>query len=190
MLSEYILDDMTIVAVISSPRKNGNTATIVKAIADSARANGKDVIVYSLNEMKHKMGCQGCRACKKKGYCTFKDDVSPVLDAIRDCEALIVSSPVYMNNFCSQYRTLADRFYSFVSDPNKTVNIAPGKKCVCVTSTGATGAEELALRMENQLKRYGFVPSGRIAFVSPNAGKTAQDDAEVMAKAAEIGRNL
>lgn len=181
---------MTIVAIISSPRKNGNTATLVRAVAKSAEANGKEVKIFSLNELPRKMGCQACKACKKTGRCVFKDDVTPVLDAIRECEGVIVSSPVYMNNFCFQYRALADRFYGFVSDPNKTLNIVPGKKCVCITSAGAFGAEELADRMEKQMKRYGFESVGKIAYVSPDGGKTAAEDSEVLKLAEEIGKRF
>ena len=77
---------MTIVAVISSPERGGNTDTVVNAIARSAQENGKDVKVFYLNPMTSRKGCQACFACKSKGKCVQNDDLTPVLDAIRDAE--------------------------------------------------------------------------------------------------------
>ena len=58
---------MSIVAIVSSPRKNANTDFLVNAVAEGAKENGKDVQTFYLNTLKDKKGCQGCDACKKNG---------------------------------------------------------------------------------------------------------------------------
>ena len=79
-------DSMTIVAVISTPEKNGNTEAVVNKIAESAKANGQDVKTFYLNPMTNRKGCQACFGCKAKGRCVQNDDLTPVLDAIREAE--------------------------------------------------------------------------------------------------------
>ncbi|MBQ7701218.1 MAG: flavodoxin family protein, partial [Candidatus Methanomethylophilaceae archaeon] len=80
-----------IVAIVSSPRKNANTDFLVNTAANAAKENGNDVEIFYLNTMTNKKGCQGCDACKKNGgSCITKDDLTPVLDAIRDADGVIL----------------------------------------------------------------------------------------------------
>ena len=65
-----------------SPRKNGNTAQLLKRAMDGAREAGAEVELVNLYDrsMNYK-GCMSCFACKlkggKKGVCSFKDDLQP-----------------------------------------------------------------------------------------------------------------
>lgn len=124
---------MAIVAIITTPEKKGNTPAIVKAIADSAAANGKEVKCFSINEMANRKGCQACFGCKGAGHCVVKDDLTPVLDAIRDAEGIILSTPVYFGEACAQYRLLEDRFFGFL-DGAFQLNMPAGKKVAIVTA--------------------------------------------------------
>lgn len=65
--------------------------------------------------------------CKKAGKCIKKDNLTPILDAIASCDGLVISTPDYFGQPCSQYRTLEDRFYGFLG-PNFELNIKPNKK--------------------------------------------------------------
>ena len=119
-------DSMTIVAVISTPEKNGNTEAVVNKIAESAKANGQDVKTFYLNPMTNRKGCQACFACKAKGRCVQNDDLTPVLDAIREADGIILSTPVYFGEACGQYRLLEDRFFGFL-DGSFNLNMPAGK---------------------------------------------------------------
>lgn len=177
----------SIVAIISSPRKGGNCDTVVNAIADSAMKNGKKVQIFYLNPMTNRKGCQGCNACKKSGRCITKDDLSEVIDAIRESEGVILSSPVYFGEACGQYRLLEDRFYSFLNG-DFSPNIAAGKKVAIVTSCGMGGANELADKMEKVVRDFlKFEPIGKIAVYNGNPLDTAKNSKEIMDQAAELG---
>lgn len=177
-------------AVISSPRKGGNCDTVVNAIADSAKENGKDVKIFYLNPMTDRKGCQGCNGCKKAGRCVAKDDLTPVLDAIRDSESVVLSSPVYFGEACGQYRLLEDRFYSFING-DFSPNISTGKKVAIVTSCGSAGAQELADRLEGVMVNYlKFNSVGKIVITGGNSPDTAKNNKDIMSKAKEIGKKI
>jgi len=181
---------MSIVAVISSPRKGGNCDTVVNAIVDSAKANGKDVKVFYLNPMTNRKGCQACNGCKKAGRCIVHDDLTPVLDAIRDSEGVILSSPVYFREACGQYRLLEDRFFSFLN-ADFSLNIKPGKKVAIVTSCGGSGAQELADKIEGVMCGFmKFEPVGKIVITGGNALDTAKNNKEIMSMAKDIGKKF
>ena len=172
---------MSIVAIVSSPRKNANTDFLVNAVAEGAKENGKDVQTFYLNTLKDKKGCQGCDACKKNGgTCVTKDDLTPVLDAIRDAEGIVLSSPVYFGEACGQYRMLEDRLYGFLK-ADFSVSF----------EAGCAGAGVLAAKSEGTMKNYlKCEPIGKIAVVTHNDRKFSENDADLVAQAKALGRKF
>ena len=57
-------------------------------------------------------GCISCFGCKKekfKGHCVCKDGLTPVLDAIRESDGLIIGSPNYLSEMTASFRALYER---------------------------------------------------------------------------------
>lgn len=182
---------MTIVGIISSPHKNGPTAYAVSAILDAAKADGKDVQVFYINPMANRKGCQGCNGCKRNGgSCVIKDDLTPVLEAVRGADSIVVSAPVYFGEACGQYRLFEDRLYGFLK-ADFSCSLAPGKKVAAVVAAGSAGADELADKMLGVLKNYfKFEPVGKIAMVTGNAMDYAEKSDDVKAQCAAIAKKL
>lgn len=179
-----------IVAVVSTPQKGANTDFLVNKAAEAAKKNGNDVQVFSLNGMANKKGCQGCGACKKTGKCVTKDDLAPVIDAIREADGLIISSPVYFGEPCGQYRMLEDRFFSFLN-ADFSLNINAGKKVAVITAAGSAGADKLADRMEGVMKGFFKCESvGKLSIVTANDPKFAETHPEVIAEAEALGKKF
>ena len=96
----------------ASPRKNWNTAQMLKSAqkgAESAGAETEYIDLYDLNYT----GCRACLACKLKDgrrcHCFWKDDLSPVLDRIFATDALIIGSPIFLGDTTSQFHALLER---------------------------------------------------------------------------------
>jgi len=182
---------MAIVAIKSSPRKSGNSEALVNAMIEGARANGKEVIEFRLNGMGNAKGCQACMACKRSVGCITKDDNGKILEAIRDSEGVILSSPCYFGEVNGQFKLLEDRFYSFIN-ADFSPNIAPGKKVAVVVTCGGgyDGAKAMADKLEGTMSgMLGFVPVGKIvAAFSPT--ESAADNANLIAEAKAIGNKL
>ncbi len=104
---------MKIVCLNGSPRKNGNSTALSNAFTAKAKDMGAQVTTYYLNTMNFK-GCQACKGCKtKQDSCILKDDLTPVLEDIRDAQALVVATPVYFADVTSQTNQFIHRSYSF-----------------------------------------------------------------------------
>jgi multimeric flavodoxin WrbA len=95
----------------ASPRKNGNTMKLLKAVkegAESANAEAKIVHLYDLNFK----GCVSCLECKKKGFpggCFMEDDLTKYLKEAYDVTGLAIGTPIYIGNFSSSYYALYER---------------------------------------------------------------------------------
>ena len=176
-----------IVAVVSSPRKDANSETLLKAAVAAAEGKGNEVKIFNVATMKDRRGCIACGGCKKAGKCVLKDEITPVLDAIRDADGVILSTAVYFGQPTGQYRLLEDRFFSFI-DATFTPNIAAGKKLGVIVTAGSAGSEDIANQIIGRMVNFfKFEPLGSVTYNDGNPPHNAEQNPELLKKAAELG---
>ncbi len=97
-----------------SPRKNWNTAMLLKEAQKGAESVGAETEYIDLFDLTY-TGCRSCLACKRKDAercrCYWKDDLSPVIDRIFSADALIIGSPIYLGDITSQVHGLIERLH-------------------------------------------------------------------------------
>ena len=97
-----------------SPRKNWNTAMMLKEAKKGAESVGAETEYIDLFDLSY-TGCRSCLACKRKGAdrckCFWKDDLSPLIDRIFAADALIIGSPIYLGDITSQVHGLIERLH-------------------------------------------------------------------------------
>lgn len=97
-----------------SPRKNGNTAKLLKRAMDGAKEAGAEVELVNLYDRNlNYKGCMSCFACKlkggKKGVCSFKDDLLPILQKAVEADVLVCGSPNYCGYPSAALRAFMER---------------------------------------------------------------------------------
>ena len=101
-----------IVAVNAGPRMGWNTETLIAEASMGAESAGATVERFDLFRLEKYTGCISCFGCKKekfKGRCVCKDGLTPVLDAIRESDGLIIGSPNYLSEMTASFRALYER---------------------------------------------------------------------------------
>ena len=101
-----------IIAVNAGPRKGWNTDTLIIEAAKGAESAGAVVERFDLFRLDKYTGCISCFGCKKeknKGHCICRDGLTPVLDAIRESDGLIIGSPNYLSEMTASFRALYER---------------------------------------------------------------------------------
>ena len=101
-----------IVVVNAGPRKGWNTDTLLTEASKGAESAGAEVERFDLFSLDRYTGCVSCFGCKKeanKGHCVCRDALTPVLDAIREADGVIVGSPNYLGNLTASFRALYER---------------------------------------------------------------------------------
>ena len=101
-----------IVAVNAGPRTGWNTDTLVTEAARGAESAGAVVERFDLFRLERYTGCISCFGCKRekmKGHCVCRDGLTPVLDAIREADGLIIGSPNYLSELTASFRALYER---------------------------------------------------------------------------------
>ena len=72
----------------------------------------KKIVRFDLFRLERYTGCISCFGCKKekfKGHCICRDGLTPVLDAIREADGLIIGSPNYLSELTASFRALYER---------------------------------------------------------------------------------
>ena len=105
---------MKIIILNGSPRKNNNTAKMLKSAKEGAESKGYEVEYFDLYDLNF-TGCRSCLACKlkdgRRNHCFWKDDLSPIIDKIFESDALIIGSPIYQGHITSQIQAFMERVH-------------------------------------------------------------------------------
>ena len=129
---------MKTIILNGSPRKNWNTALMLKEAQKGAESVGAETEYIDLFDLSY-TGCRSCMACKRKGAerckCFWKDDLSPLLDRIFAADALIVGSPIYLGDITSQLRGLIERLHFCALSYDDYSNYFTGKVNVGIILT-------------------------------------------------------
>ncbi|MBZ0157372.1 MAG: flavodoxin family protein [Alphaproteobacteria bacterium] len=154
---------MKIVCLLGSPHPAGNSAAVAKRFLDTAASLGAETETFVLNALTYR-GCQGCYACKTRlERCGLTDDLSGVLEAVREADTVVLATPTYYGDISSQLKGFIDRTYSYLK-PDYLTNTSPsrlaaGKKLVFIITQGHPDEamfSDIFPRYNNFLKWYGF----------------------------------
>jgi multimeric flavodoxin WrbA len=105
---------MKVMAFNGSPRKKKwNTVTLLKHALKGAASVGAKTELIQLYDLNFS-GCISCFSCKKinrkkDGICAVQDDLTSVLDRIRNTDALIIGTPVYYGAESAVTRAFIER---------------------------------------------------------------------------------
>ncbi len=143
---------MKIVAINGSPRKDGNTAKLLKKATEDHKDT--DLVYYDLVDMRIK-DCIACMHCKKHDECSIKDDMTQIYQDLHECDAMVFASPIYMGAETALLKAMVDRMYALLAPaqgPKRyEPRLAPGKKAVAIFTAGNPQANEVSDLHEGQV---------------------------------------
>ena len=100
-----------ILAVYGSPRRKGNTSSLLKEAVEGAREEGATVEEIVLRDL-NMSPCLEIYGCKQSGRCVIKDDFQPFYDKLLLCRALVLASPVFFYTVSAHTKIMMDRCQS------------------------------------------------------------------------------
>jgi multimeric flavodoxin WrbA len=105
---------MNAIGFNASPRKGGNTAWSVEQILEGAAEAGFATQLFQTSELN--IGpCRGCLGCQGRDGCVANDDMQLIYAALREADALVLGSPIYMAQMSSQAKAFTDRLFAQVT---------------------------------------------------------------------------
>jgi len=107
MMSE---DEARVLGVVGSPRRGGNTETLVDEVLRGAMEAGGHTEKAILSEM-NVQPCRACDACRRAGECVIRDDMAALIEQMRDSRVWVLGTPVYWWGPTAHMKAFIDRWY-------------------------------------------------------------------------------
>ena len=102
---------MQVIAFNGSPRKDGNTAIMIRWVFGELEKEGVGTELYQMKGKKIN-GCIACFKCmqNKNQRCSVKKDVvNECIEKMLEADGVILASPVYFADVTPQIKSLMDR---------------------------------------------------------------------------------
>jgi len=106
-----------IMIITGSPRKEGNTNTLVKWVIEGAKSKEAKIKLIDATKVNYKThGCIACMGCQRlKNYeCVIKDGAHDILKEIPKNDVVVFATPVYFMGFTAQIKHIIDRMFSLM----------------------------------------------------------------------------
>jgi len=133
---------MQVATLMGSPRKNGNTATVLELFENLLTQNEHEVDRINIVDYKVE-GCLGCQSCQRKvrhePWCKQNDDTVKIFNRLIAADAVVYASPLYTYSFPAQMKALIDRQNCLVKDydtPQGTALLKGKRTALLVTCGG------------------------------------------------------
>ncbi|MFZ5776077.1 MAG: flavodoxin family protein [Thermodesulfobacteriota bacterium] len=95
---------MTVLAINGSPRRGGNTETLLHAFLGGA----EKVEVIRVVDLRIQP-CIGCGGCDRNGECVLEDDMQEMHAKLLAARRIVLASPIYFYGITAQAKALVDR---------------------------------------------------------------------------------
>ena len=171
-----------------SPRRNGYTSTLVKAFTEGAGSAGHTVTEFFLDRMEIH-GCKGCFGGRssRECPCVQKDDMIQIYAAVRECDVIVMASPLYYWNMSGQLRTAVDRLFALEEGDGNLLR-GHDRSCALLMAAEGNGFEDVVQYFDHLMehlrsKNLGHVLAGGNGDVGDIQGKPEIEQARALGRA-------
>jgi len=99
---------LLVLGLLGSPRRGGNSESLLDAALDGARHSDARTEKVVLNQIEIS-ACQGCNRCLDTGECVVLDGMTQVYRLLDEADAVIIASPIYFSGLTAQTKLMIDR---------------------------------------------------------------------------------
>jgi multimeric flavodoxin WrbA len=158
-----------------------NTRQLTQFVLDGAAESGAETEIVDLCDLRI-TPCTACEGCSFNGICVFDDDMPLLVQRMKEADAIVFASPVYIDNVSGQMKVFFDRLADAIH-----YQILAGKYGCSVASTHTSGGDAIVAYQNHVLNYLAVVSVGGISVA------TGGDSFSVDAKEADsraLGKRL
>jgi multimeric flavodoxin WrbA len=180
---------MKVLGISCSPRKEGNSVTILNKALSGSKHEGAEIELYSVSG-KDMKPCDGCRTCARTRKCHIKDDMQELYPKMLEADSIIFSTPTYNYSIAAQAKIIMDRSRVFHDLPeDNKVNTLANKVGGIIAVGGSLGLVEVVKDLYFYFITRYMLPGDYVAIYAVNKGD-AEKRIEGMKAAFNLGRQM
>ncbi|MEE9299716.1 MAG: flavodoxin family protein [Alphaproteobacteria bacterium] len=187
-----------VLALCSSPRRNGNSRRLAEALLEGAAEAGSQTDLIQISDQVKEM-LRDCRECRKKdGSCSIEDGFRDLFfEKALPADAWIYATPLWWYGLSAHLKNFLDRIFCYITDSyadNETViEQLVGKRVAVVMSAEENNlpARAAVLTEVQELCRYLHHPFvGFVTGIGNSRGDVNADPSDSLDAARTLGRRL
>lgn len=124
---------MKVLIINGSPHKDGCTKEALKEVEKELNKENIETEILEIGSMDIR-GCIACNYCKDNKKCVFNDIVNEAANTFKDCDGILIGSPVYYAGINGTLKSFLDRFFNS-SYVGKSMKVG-----ACVVSSRRAGS--------------------------------------------------
>jgi multimeric flavodoxin WrbA len=173
---------MKILAIHGSPRTvRSSTRRLAQFLLEGAAEAGAETEMIDLCDLRISP-CTACEGCSFNGICVYEDDVPLVVGRMKDADAIVFASPVYIDNVSGQMKVFFDRLADAIH-----YQLLAGKYGCSVATTHTSGGAEVVAYQNHVLNYLAVVSVGGLSVAT---GGEEESVGAHEAEARALGRKL
>ena len=178
-----------IVILNGSPRRKGNTSSLVKAFTEGAESAGNTVTEFFLDSMNIH-GCKGCFGghSSRECPCVQKDDMVKIYPAVKECDVIVLATPLYYWNMSGQIRTAVDRLFALEENDGNLLR-GHDRASALLMSAAGQAFEDVVLYYDHLLEHLRWKNLGHVLAGGNSKAGDIEEKPEIQ-KAYEIGISI
>ncbi len=188
---------MKVLGIFGSPRRRGNTDTLLEEALKGAEKEGAEVERLHLTDFTI-TPCKECHGCDQTGECVILDDMQKIYPKLLEADIVILASPIFFYGVTAWAKALVDRCQALWSRKYLLKNPSLGKdgkrRKGFLISVGATKGQRVFEGAILTAKYFFDVLNAEYVGELVLRGIDAQGDIlkhpEVIQQAFEAGRRL
>lgn len=171
-----------------SPRKNGETAFMIETLKAELEGEIKEVNAYRANIRP----CADCRWCFDHEGCAIKDEMQEVFEYIRECDHIVIASPVYFEEITGMLLAMFSRLQTYFSARYlRKEEPVPKKKTGCILlAAGSIGPREKAESTAEMLLRQLSCTSLGTVYAGRTDRTSVRDREDILKEIRNLGKAL
>jgi multimeric flavodoxin WrbA len=188
---------VTVLGLAGSPRRGGNTETLLDWCLAGAREEGAVVVKFGLCDLDLN-ACRACDACREDGVCIQKDDMQVLYPHLRKADSIVIAAPTYFQGMPAMPKMVIDRCQPFwvlkyllkrpIGKPGSPERRGAFLSCAGTTSmTAFDGSRQIIRSLWYTLD---VMPAGEVLCPGVDAKGQIKEQAGAQVAAEQIGRQL
>lgn len=157
------------VLLINASNRKKNTYKLLTSVKDILVSKGYEAEILNLSDYKIEF-CKGCEVCVLRGNCYVKDDSNIIKKKIIESDALVIGTPVYLNNMSGILKTFIDR----TCDWFHRSEVAE-KPTLLVANTQGSGLDQTLNSIKEVTTQWGAFVGGTISRNGRNFNKAIEE---------------
>jgi multimeric flavodoxin WrbA len=173
-----------VLGIVGSPRRGGNTETLVDEVLRGAEEAGGHTEKAILSEM-NVQPCRACDACSRVGHCVIEDDMAPLLEKMKASQVWVLGTPVYWWGPTAQMKAFIDRWYGV----DRALFRGRGVVLVVPSGGGSIYARQNVEMLESIIPYLGMRQIAKLQAPGTSGPGSVKQDKTLMNRAWTTGRD-